>query len=348
MIKTISTHNGSVANREHNIRNPKVIANQDHIDKNLKIYNEILHDEKPREAYKRIFDEALRKYNQKQTRKDRKIKNYFSHIEKDAKKHTVYEMIVQIGNRYDTGVNAPKERVCLKEFYEGWKDRNPNLECIGAYIHADEKEGTLHMHIDYIPIATGYKKGMEIQNGLVKALEQQGFKKEGNKTAQIKWQFRENAVLEAICKKYGIIVKHLKDNKRKHLNTEIYKDQMKLKEIKKELLKASKILENKKNDMYVIENRKNLLESEILKLKTELIKTKEVLINIETQLKNKIEKSKDIIKKRTINEIINEAKKYADKENKISLIEKFIKLPEINPIWEKFYNKTNKIKYIEK
>ena len=218
MGKTISTHNGSSAHRDHNIRNPKATDKQEHISKELKDRNEILYDEKPKDAYERIFGEALRKYNAKQTRPEREIRDYYYHVCKDAKKHPVYEMIVQIGDRNDTGIDAPLERECLKEFYEGWKERNPHLICIGAYIHADEKDGSLHMHIDYIPVATGFKRGLEVQNGLVKALEQQGFKmdKEHPRTAQIQWEARENAVQEAICISHGIEVIHPERDKKKH------------------------------------------------------------------------------------------------------------------------------------
>lgn len=223
MAKTITTHNGTAAHREHNIRDPKVTGKQDHINPELLDRNETLHDEKPREAYQRIFGEALAAYNQKQKRDDRKISDYFTHVQKDKKKNTVYEMIVQIGDRNDTGIDAPVERECLKEFYAGWAKRNPHLECIGAYIHADEEDGTLHMHLDYVPVASGYKKGMEIQNGLAKALEQQGFVKDGKLTAQIQWERRENAVLEEICNAHGIEVIHPMVEKRQHMRTEEYK-----------------------------------------------------------------------------------------------------------------------------
>lgn len=223
MAKTITTHNGTAAHREHNVRNPKVTGKQDHINPELIDRNETLHDEKPREAYQRIFGEALEAYNQKQKRDDRKISDYFTHVLKDKKKNAVYEMIVQIGDRNDTGVDAPVERECLREFYAGWAERNPNLECIGAYIHADEEEGTLHMHLDYVPVATGYKKGMEIQNGLAKALEQQGFTKDGKLTAQIQWEARENAALESICERHGIEIIHPTTEKRKHMSTQEYK-----------------------------------------------------------------------------------------------------------------------------
>jgi hypothetical protein len=224
MGKTISTHNGSAANRDHNIRNPKATGKQEHIDKSLSGNNEVILDEKPREAYRRIFGAALDDYNAKQTRAERRIKDYYNHISADEKKHTVYEMIIQVGDRNDTGLNAPTERAVIKEFIAGWAERNPNLELIGAYIHADESNGTLHAHLDYVPIAHGYKNGLSVQNGLVKALGEQGFdtlKKDGI-TAQIRWESRENRILEEICNKHGIEVEHPQMG-RKHLDTPEYK-----------------------------------------------------------------------------------------------------------------------------
>ena len=99
MPKTISTHTGSVANRDHNIRNPKATDKQEHIDKSLKDRNEIIVDEKPRDAYQRLFGASLEKYNAGQIAKghpERVIKDYFAHIEGDAKKHPVYEMIAPV------------------------------------------------------------------------------------------------------------------------------------------------------------------------------------------------------------------------------------------------------------
>lgn len=262
MAKTISTHNGSAAHRAHNIRAPWATDNQEHIDKSLRDKNEILHDEKPREAYQRIFGAALEAYNAKQTRPERMIQDYYAHIEKDAKKHPVYEMIAQIGNRQDTGIDAPVERECLKEFYLGWKERNPNLECIGAYIHADETDGTLHMHIDYVPVATGYKRGMEVQSGLVKALEQQGFTKHGKDTAQIQWEARENAVLEQICNAHGIEIIHPQrtGEKLEHLDTQAYKLQQEC----LTLIETKDGLEDQVNELHqdITEARESLAETQ--------------------------------------------------------------------------------------
>ena len=171
------------------------------------------------QAYKRIFGQALEEYNNRQKRADRKIKDYYRHICKDEKKHPVYEMIVQVGGMND---NIPLEthKAILREFYNAFCEKNSSFECIGAYLHLDE--ATPHLHLDYIPVATGYKNGMSKQNGLVKALGQMGYTKEGKQTAQIQWEHTMNETLEKICNKYEIEVEHPRLGLN-HLDTETYK-----------------------------------------------------------------------------------------------------------------------------
>lgn len=219
MKYTISVHNGSKAHRDHNIRNPKVVSKEDHITKDGDF--EIWKDETLVNAYHRLFDEALKEYNNKQTRSDRKIKNYLSHVRNDAKKHPVYELIVEVGSMDN---RPPKDihKQILKEFFLDWEKRNPNLELIGAYLHDDEV-GNMHIHFDYISVAYNCKRGMKTQNALVKALEQQGFTKVGNQTAQIQWQDREREVLESLCNKYGLEIEHPKRERMEHLDTQEYK-----------------------------------------------------------------------------------------------------------------------------
>ena len=152
---TISTHNGSQVAREHNKRNPRVILKEDHIDPEG--HFEIWIDEDPKVAYERIFGQACEAYNAKQTKDDRKIQDYYAKICKDEKKHPVYEMIIGIYGRNPDGspvCSKAEGRNILRAFVDDWKRRNPNLELIGAYYHADE-EGAPHVHLDYIPVARG-------------------------------------------------------------------------------------------------------------------------------------------------------------------------------------------------
>ena len=241
MGKSISVHNGTAAHRAHNIRDLKVAGKQEHIDPALSHNNETLVDIEPREAYRQLFGEALERYNAKQKRPERQISDYFEHTKADKQKNPVYEVIIQVGDKIDTGINAPTERTIIKDFIDGWKGRNPNLVLIGAYIHADEPDGTLHAHLDYVPVATGYKRGLEVQSALTKALGQQGFDTERETitemvtqpdgtekavktvlTAQSRWQESERQALTAICNTYEVEVER-KKQKVDHLDTPEYK-----------------------------------------------------------------------------------------------------------------------------
>lgn len=237
---TISTHNGSKVHQDHNMRNRKITDKENHIDKNG--FYEIWKNERVKDAYHRLFDEYVTNYNAKQKRSDRLIKDYYKTIKDHSSKHTCYEMIVGVYGEVDVN----KSHEILKEFYSSWKERNPNLELIGAYFHADE-EGQPHVHLDYIPVAHGYTRGMEVQTGLVKALGEMGFEKEGRATAQIQWEARENKFLEEICIKYGLEVEHPREAERKHLETKKYKLTQEIKELEKQKEEALKIPLVKKN-----------------------------------------------------------------------------------------------------
>ena len=339
---TISTHNGSAVAREHNIRNPKVVSKEAHIKPNGKF--EIWHDEKPRDAYNRLFGQALEEYNNKQKRSDRKIRDYYNHICNDKMKHPVYEMIIAVGSRNNT-VDEETGYSVLRAFYNGWKQRNPNLELIGAYYHADE-DGVPHIHIDYVPVATGYVNGMTTQSALVKALGQQGFHKEGKATAQIKWEKRENTELEKLCNSFGIDVEHPLIEGRKHIETERYKFQAQvqadIQEMEQKRQKAQhqtdlaeeqeriakqKVQEEQDNLDWQREQLENL-NLEIEKLTRERDKRQKQVDKLEKRLKNvkgevlTAEQAKDTEIKNTLGVAILPYKKAIDLKTTAERVEK--------------------------
>ena len=226
-MATIATHNGgSRANRDHNRRNPKVVAKEKHIDPNG--HYEIWKDVSPRKAYNYLFGDYVKEFNARQRHLDRRIKDYYGEMCKDGKKHAVYEMIISVGNR-DNPIDAETGKKIMHEFVYGdnngmkaWRERNPHLTMIGAYYHADE-QGVPHVHIDYIPVATNCTRGMKRQNSLSRALQQQGFwTSSKHQTAQICWERSENAHLEQLCNNHGIAVEHPDIEGREHLETEVY------------------------------------------------------------------------------------------------------------------------------
>ena len=237
---TIATHNGSQVARQHNLRNPKIIAKEDHIDPNG--HFEVWLDEDPKAAYERLFGEAVRAYNAKQKREDRQITDYYKQICEDSKKKPVYELIIGIyGKKADGTPICSKNdgKRILRAFTEDWDRRNPNLKLCGLYYHCDESVGVNgsqvgHVHIDYIPVGDGFSRGMETQSSLSRALEQQGFISQGiNNTAQIQWESRENQFLATLCAYAGFEVVRGKGGK-EHLDTATYKKVKELQELQKQ------------------------------------------------------------------------------------------------------------------
>ncbi len=171
------------------------------------------------EAYEKCFGESLRAYNARQKRKDRQKGGYISEIKNSGNGEKVfYENVVQIGNMEDTGVidkngeltaDAKTAVQVLEEYAKTFQSRNPNLYLFNCVLHMDE--ATPHLHIDYIPVAHGYKNGMETRNSLTKALQQMGFAKAVSKTKNetVAWQERERSYLTVLCKEHGIEIEVL-------------------------------------------------------------------------------------------------------------------------------------------
>jgi len=238
---TIATHKGSRICTEHNRRDEAVCSKEKHIDLNRP--HEVWVDEKIEDAYDRIFGNAVNEYNEKQKRNDRKIKNYYAKIKGDKSRKTANELIIGV---YYNGYNSELCKMILREFVNSWKERNPALEIIGAYYHDDEMSTKgPHVHIDYVPVGSGYKNGLKLQCSQEKALNNMGFistGKRGEALASTKWIHRENSVLEKICNEYGITVIHPKTGDA-HLNTSVYKKVQKQTERLKE--ETDKLLEEK-------------------------------------------------------------------------------------------------------
>ena len=295
---TIATHNGSQVAREHNRRNPSVILKEDHIDPEG--HFEIWVDEDPKVAYERIFGESVQAFNAKQTRDDRKIDDYYSKICQDDKKHPVYEMIIGIyGRNLDgTPVCSKNEgRNILRAFVDDWQRRNPNLELIGAYYHADE-EGLPHVHLDYIPVARGYSRGMEVQTSISRALQQQGFAAQGQQTEQMQWQARENQHLGSLCSIRGLTVMH--PGSASHKETEIFKAEKRLHELQQSSAALSQEIEVKKNELVEVQES---LES--LKARKSL---SQVVLEVIEQPDHQIEVERIPAKKKTLTKPAEPAK----------------------------------------
>lgn len=182
-------------------------------------WNRIYIREPLTDAYEKCFGQALWDYNAAQKRKDRQKDDYLKEIENSGNKEkTFYENIVQIGKKTDTPVvdengelteEAKAAIEVLDRYAKTFQERNPNLYLFNCVMHLDE--ATPHLHIDYIPVAHGYKNGMETRNSLTKAFQQMGFAKAVSRKQNetVAWQEREREYLTELCIEQGIEIEVL-------------------------------------------------------------------------------------------------------------------------------------------
>lgn len=163
-------------------------------------------NENIKDVYHKLFDEALEKFNARQTRKDRMIDNYYEKIRIGKQEKLFHEIILQIGNFEDmhaTSENGQLSKTILDKYMQGFQERNSNLYVFSAHLHMDE--ATPHLHIDFIPFTTNSKRGLETRVSLKKALEAQGFVGRGRSdTEWNRWVYSEKEALAKIMLEHGI------------------------------------------------------------------------------------------------------------------------------------------------
>lgn len=200
----------------------------DNIDVSKSSENITLVDKDIRQAYQEIFGKALEQYNGKQKRADRKIEDYYDHIQKSKNgEKPFYEDVVQWGKKedFESPENRQRAKEALLKYAETFEARNPNLKLIGAYLHMDE--ASPHLHIDYVPVAEGYSRGLAKRNSLDKAMKAMGYvpENESRKNNATKlWKESERAVFGEICRGLGLEVEPERKSDRKSLTVEEYKE----------------------------------------------------------------------------------------------------------------------------
>lgn len=206
-----------------------------HIDDSRSDENKYLVQEDIKNLYEREFGEALERYNAKQTRSDRKINSYYKHIETSKKTATQQELIIQVGDKDDF---ASKEDFALaneilEEWFKRFEKRNVNLKVYNAVIHNDE--ASPHMHLNFVPVANGYKRGLEKQVAFDRAIKQQDATLDKKRPFQ-DWREKEVGLLAEMLKERGVERKLVGTNKYKDVNE--YKEK---KDLEREVKRLEKI-----------------------------------------------------------------------------------------------------------
>lgn len=310
-------------------------------------------EEKLHIAYEKCFGEAVKEYNQRQTRNDRKIKNYMKQIKDSGNNEKLfYENIVQVGDKYSHGFGSGNEQQAidiLDKYAKDFQERNPNLYVFNMKMHLDE--ASPHLHIDYIPVATGYKRGLDTRNSLTKAHQNMGIAKSTgrNNNSTMKWQEREREYLKEIAKDHKLEIIN-KNTDREHLSVDEYK--VYAEEIEKQYDKhmnkginikpgkipfSDKVLLEKKDYEKLADNAKyNAVTNKTLSKYTKKLDGKELQLSVlADNLKerdNHYNMKMEVFKK-----FVSEKKEELEgiKENYLNLYNKQENLNEINEILER-------------
>lgn len=231
-----------------------------HIDHDRSHLNKTLVKKDIKEMYEEIFGEAVAEYNDKQKRNDRKIKNYYSKILKDKKLEPQREFILQLGDKNDFENGTIKNlsdvsNVVLEKYVENFEERNPNLKIYNAVIHNDE--ASPHLHLNVIPVASGYKRGVQLQPSFDKALKQQNidFDKSDSRSLMKNFREREVSEIEKMLLEFEI--------SRKEVGTNHIKDHHEYKKLQRELESLEEEVDEVSDEVVTLEEKKDVLSEEV-------------------------------------------------------------------------------------
>ena len=297
---TTSLSNNAIQNakdlsdvNKHNLRD---YDNQRELIRTIYGTNDIVNDVK--QVYFDEFEKARIEYNNKQTREDRKIDDYFKKV-CNSQNDVACEIIIELGDMDFWNDKDNKYRLKMIDVYNEQIKYLikivPTFKIANATIHFDEISP--HMHIVGVPVIENCIRGMEKQVGKSKLF---------TKTSLTEIQDKmRNACIKSYNKFYWLNTK-LKE-KQKGRNQDInIKDMGNYREIKKQLAKKEQKLEKANAQTKNLDNTSKDIDKILGNLKpTKLNKNNMVISSKDVQkLKNYTKDVKDITKTvRSVNDL---------------------------------------------
>ena len=228
-------------------------------------------NENVKDVYHELFDEALAWYNEKQTRSDRRIDDYYEKIRSGKQEKPFHEIILQIGDKDNMGAKTENGQLAAKvldKYMRDFQRRNPTLRVFSAYLHMDE--ATPHLHIDFVPYTTGSKRGLDTRVSLKQALSALGFKGGTRRETELnQWVAYEKEQLATVMLEYGIEWEK-KGTHEKHLSVLDFEKKERAKEVAE--LEQSISDEKERLSDIQIQHRKAVQETEQIRQKGEAIR----------------------------------------------------------------------------
>ena len=258
--------------------------------------NDIVNDVK--QVYLDEFEQARLEYNNKQTREDRKIEDYFKKI-CESQNDIACEIIIELGDMDFWNDKDQQYRLKMVDVYnEQVKDLIkivPDFKIANATIHFDEVSP--HMHIVGVPVSYDCKRGMKKQ-----VVKSKLFTK--TTLTQIQDKMR-NACIKSFNKFYDMDFKLKEKQKGRNQGINV-NDMGNYREIKKQLAKKEQKLEKANIQIRELDNTSKDINEILSNLKpTKLNKNNMVISNEDIQkIKNYTEDVKDITKTvRSVNDL---------------------------------------------
>lgn len=228
-------------------------------------------NENVKDVYHELFDEALTRYNEKQTRSDRRIDDYYEKIRSGKQEKPFHEIILQIGDKDNMGAKTENGRLAAKvldKYMRDFQRRNPTLRVFSAYLHMDE--ATPHLHIDFVPYTTGSRRGINTRVSLKQALSALGFKGGTRRETELnQWVAYEKEQLAAVMLEHGIEWEK-KGTHEKHLSVLDFEKKERAKEVA-ELEQSISDGKERLSDIQ-IQHRKAVQETEQIRQNGEAIR----------------------------------------------------------------------------
>ena len=228
-------------------------------------------NENVKDVYHELFDEALAWYNEKQTRSDRRIDDYYEKIRSGKQEKPFHEIILQIGDKDNMGAKTENGQLAAKvldKYMRDFQRRNPTLRVFSSYLHMDE--ATPHLHIDFVPYTTGSKRGLDTRVSLKQALSALGFKGGTRRETELnQWVAYEKEQFAAVMLEHGIEWEK-KGTHEKHLSVLDFEK----KEWAKEVAELEQSISDGKERLsdIQIQHRKAVQETEQIRQKGEAIR----------------------------------------------------------------------------
>lgn len=296
---TTSKNNNAIQNikqlgkvNHHNLR--KYDDNQELI-KTIKGSNDIVKDVK--DLYLDLFEESRLEYNNKQTRDDRKIDNYFNKIANDTKHDLACEIVIELGNMEYWDEKSLEYKYQMTQVFEQQlediQEIVPDFYIANVTIHFDEHSP--HMHIVGVPVKENCKTGLSRQVGKTSI-----FTKESLVIIQDK--MRERCINEFNIA-YGLDFRLKEKEKGKNRDITSYERKLfneRVKGLKQEISN----LENKVSDL---EDNKQNINNQITKLNKD-----------KNDISDEIDKKKKINNKivlKSKNQLLNENQKLKEEND---------------------------------